>query len=165
MSSYRHGIEQNLPGNALTFFATFSRFEYALKRSRFLTHDHPGQRAEPNWDSFANSLHREFFNQLGNEVATKYLFEQPPKLMQVGQHGDLDWVEKSAPNCNQALFGAVRRVRNNLFHGEKTVLDDRDGKLINAALCVLDSVFAEASKTSQSHKKLKEFCREFRFDT
>lgn len=32
MKDYRNGIEQNLAPIALEFFATFSRFEFALKR-------------------------------------------------------------------------------------------------------------------------------------
>jgi hypothetical protein len=40
------------------------------------------------------------------------------------------------------LFEAVRLVRNNLFHGEKARLDDRDVDLLNASLFVLDLAMA-----------------------
>lgn len=35
MKDYRNGIEQNLAPIALEFFATFSRFEFALKRGAY----------------------------------------------------------------------------------------------------------------------------------
>jgi hypothetical protein len=53
---------------AFQFFQTFTRFEYSLKAAGF--HAGKGQRAEPNWDTFAKSLNRFFQQQHQGELGT-----------------------------------------------------------------------------------------------
>lgn len=47
MNEYRFGIESSLEPIVLEFFATFSRFEFALKRGGYVS-GQIGQRASPN---------------------------------------------------------------------------------------------------------------------
>ena len=91
-----------LPSEAITFFAVFSRAEYALKRNNYGVMI--GGRLAVQWDRFA--------------------MEIPDFVTYVRDTGEADTL-LSAPPKNQilddprALFAAIRRVRNNLFHGGK----------------------------------------------
>ena len=62
----------------LRFFATFARFEYSLKRSGFLK---PGDKAEPDWDTYANSLRGKFphIQDSTFRSAVAFLLKEPPK--------------------------------------------------------------------------------------
>lgn len=102
------------------FFAFFSRFEYSLKRSGFLK---PGERAEANWDTYANTL-RGRFAIIDNPTfrdATDFLRREPPKT-QVITCGELAWretIQGAGEHHEQYILRLVRTVRNNLFHGGK----------------------------------------------
>lgn len=126
-------------------FIEFARFEYCLKVSGFLkTQD---GYAEPDWDAFSNCCQmKQLFNEIKSENATtcdkmRYIFEQPPKK-QIVKKGCLMW-DNTPPLVvsSQDYFGAVRRVRNNLFHGGKFNGEffnpERSEKLLEAVLCVL----------------------------
>ncbi len=102
------------------FFAFFSRFEYALKRAGFLKN---GDKAEPCWDRFANSVRNRLFTKADSEfqAGREYLMRKPPDT-QVVVNGGLGW--RSTPKGDgesdeQYLLRLVRIVRNNLFHGGK----------------------------------------------
>lgn len=105
---------------ALRFFATFSRFEYALKRTGYLK---PGDKAEPNWDAYANSLRGRFPGIQDSlfRKAVEFLLKAPPKS-QVVSGKDIDWQDTRLGNGEQHenyVLRLVRIVRNNLFHGGK----------------------------------------------
>lgn len=100
----------------------FSRFEYALKKSRFLKLDKPI--AEANWDGFAREVH-EIFAQLREPKllsAIEYYLMHPPRK-QMQEDGTLRWSEplRSGDGEKQLVYlcRAVCTVRNNLFHGGK----------------------------------------------
>ena len=104
------------------FFAVFSRFEYALKRSNFIK---KGQfdAAMPDWDRFATQLRGHFAGVKDEHfiIACKYLEEEPPKK-QIVQQGRLAWHDNAPRDDDfeeKYLLRLVRTVRNNLFHGGK----------------------------------------------
>src|SRR5437867_7687721 len=75
----------------LNFFAYFSRFEYSLKRSGFLK---SGERAEPNWDAYANTLRGRFvgIEDPGFRDALGFLHREPPAT-QVISANELAWTK------------------------------------------------------------------------
>jgi hypothetical protein len=129
----------------LRFFAVFSRFEYSLKRCGFLK---AGEKAEPNWDKYANSL-RGRFEGVQDEAfreAVAFLVNQPP-MTQVVTGADLNWkatVQGNGEYHERFVLRLVSTVRNNLFHGGKYPLplgpmDDvaRNRRLLEASITVL----------------------------
>ena len=50
-------------------------------------------------------------------------------------------------------------VRNNLFHGEKIWMSDRDEALIRASVFVLDSAYAAAN----ARENMRQVCVAFRY--
>jgi len=129
----------------LKFFAFFSRFEYSLKRSGFLKR---GNRAEPNWDMYANSLRGRFakVQDQAFQNAVTFLLREPPKT-QVVSGNDLGWsdsVQGDGEHHEHYVLRLVSTVRNNLFHGGKYPhpfgsVDDvaRNRRLLEAAITVL----------------------------
>lgn len=101
----------------LRFFAVFSRFEYSLKRSGYLQ---VGEKAEPNWDTYANSLQGRFVgvqDQAFRDAIT-FIVKTPPKT-QVVSGTDLDWrdtVQGNGEHHERFVLRLVSTVRNNLFH-------------------------------------------------
>lgn len=111
--------ESDLDELAFRFFKLFARYEYALKAMGFARAGSKGQ-AEPDWDAFANEIGQVALD-FGepNAKARAYLFEHPPKR-QVLVEKRIEWAEVSNEDRSaQALFGHMRRVRNNLYHGGK----------------------------------------------
>lgn len=129
----------------LDFFAYFSRFEYSLKRSGFLK---PGQKAEPNWDAFANSLQGQFAGVQASDFrkAVEFLLREPPKTQVVSQ-SQLSWTDTArgaGEHYETYVLRLVRTVRNNLFHGGKYPCPAgpmpevaRNRYLLNASIAVL----------------------------
>lgn len=122
---------------AIRLFQLFARFEHALKKERFVLGkvDEP---AMPDWDSFARKLGPLFYARAEKEEAAQILFTHPPKQQVVEVNKQTNWKTKPRPKDAVQLLAAVRRVRNNLFHGEK--LDPNEGRdqaLMVAALATL----------------------------
>lgn len=129
----------------LQFFAFFSRFEYSLKRTGFLK---PGDKAEPNWDTYANSVRGRFgaVQDQAFREAVAFLLKEPPKT-QVVSGNDLGWTDTTqgdGEHLERYVLRLVSTVRNNLFHGGKYPtpvgpMDDvaRNRRLLEAAMTVL----------------------------
>jgi hypothetical protein len=119
MNSENISVKKDL---LLDFFLTFSKFEYALKNSRFKRRARHGG-AEPDWIGFINVVVSKF-NQNENlslkEACTFYL-DYPPRK-QVLFQDDLSW-ETQSPKTNESeeafILRMIKTVRNNLFHGSK----------------------------------------------
>jgi hypothetical protein len=142
---------------AWSFFVFFSRFEYALKRSNYLK---PGTSdAQPHWDRFASDYNEAFVSNISADVraAVDYFAASPPRK-QVSARGVLEWSE---PQCRHDgdrlliwLLGAIRTVRNNLFHGGKFPLMElsepsRDAELLGHSLRVLEACLALDSRVRE----------------
>lgn len=158
MKDYRIGIEQNLAPIALEFFATFSRFEFALKRGNYAAGDE-GKKASPDWIGFAGDLGDDFFKQMEAADAAQIFFEAPPKRLTIKVGGGVEFTDQDKLTNTQMLLAAVGLVRNNLFHGEKIWVGDRDEALIRASLFVLDSAYAAAN----AREDMRQVCAAFRY--
>lgn len=135
------------PNLAIEFLAMFSRFEYALKVTKFRMSGN-GE-AKANWEAFVTEVGPLFDHKTNNSLseAFNYLTGQPLKFL--GIHGGvLDWYEFKLPaNSTDAdkVIRVIKQVRHNLFHGGKFAHDshaskDRDTKLLNYGLIVLENM-------------------------
>lgn len=80
------------PQLAADFVVTFARFEYALKRSRYLRGD-AGRAARPNWDGFASYVQNQCSSDHVADLlrAAAYLVSHPALPQLVGVGCTLDW--------------------------------------------------------------------------
>jgi hypothetical protein len=125
------------------FLGTFSRFEYALKRSGYVKGDE--KRIDADWDRLGRDLSSADPKMLTPILeCCEYLQEQPPKK-QVLQDGQLAWRTRGASGGSaiEEVLLSVRTVRNNVFHGGKfpegPVAEPlRDEKLIRDCLAVMN---------------------------
>lgn len=121
------------------------RLEFALKDAGYVV---AGQRqaAEVQWDRYANEkLGSAFWSKIKGATSAAALIEIPPKRQVVDQGGNLAWEEAGAVESVQELVGALRRVRNNLFHGGKSGDPDaeRNARLYAASLYIIDQILRE----------------------
>lgn len=127
-----------VPIGGQVLFRVFSRFEYALKEAGFFER---GRNDEPkvSWDKSAKEcLGVPFLNRVTRETLAPVLLERPPSRQVVGG-GSLIWRATYPPETIEELFRAVRRTRNNLFHGGKhgDPDADRNQALIAELICLL----------------------------
>src|SRR6266496_5519848 len=136
LKAIEHIAKSDDRARAITFFLFFARFEYALKRAGFVRDP---EQPKADWDEYARRqsdlLDKNTEVQFRDAVA--YLKKSPPKKQVISQHGELGWSDDrfSGPLDLSRVFILVRRVRNNLFHGEKFPIDpegefSRDRKLL-----------------------------------
>jgi hypothetical protein len=139
-----------VPPRGEEFFKVISRFEFALKDIGFARMGRD-EVPEIKWDDFANGLGREFYNKIKIEGVAPTLLSEPPRL-QLIRANRLEWQDARPPSNVQELFGAVRRVRNNLFHGGKSGEADnqRSEKLIAEAIAVLQEALQASDNIRRS---------------
>ncbi|MFC1917786.1 hypothetical protein ACFLXH_03940, partial [Chloroflexota bacterium] len=91
-----------------------------LKRAGYLKNNK--KRAEPDWDKFSKDERvKTEFNETIKDIkpAIEYLKSKPPKI-QIQDNCKLSWDERTLREGDlEACIDAVKRVRNNLFHGGK----------------------------------------------
>ncbi|SEI03712.1 hypothetical protein [Paracoccus alkenifer] len=126
----------------ICLFKCMMRLEFAVKEAGYVRR---GSRnaAEIDWDEYArNRLGPGFWRQVQGAEEIKPLIQTPPKKQIVDDNGSLDWRNAGEVTCVQELIGAVRRVRNNLFHGGKSGDPDaeRNDELFAASLCVIELI-------------------------
>jgi len=128
-----------LPPLSNKLFRIFARFEFSLKMAGFAYMR--GDSVEIAWDRFANSvpIGRRFMAHVRDNNVCPTILAYPPKPdpIEQGRYGFAEHV--ALPDSVQDVFGAVRRVRNNLFHGGKYFDDDktRNRLLVKEAIAVL----------------------------
>lgn len=134
------------------FFITFSRFEYALKKSGFFTKAIKTGNISADWDSFINE-NKDVFNTSPKDRkltnAIKYILKNPPKLLKcTGKDpSSFTWEDRKGFGTNHPqdidkLNHYIRDIRNNLFHGEKIGFGidlTRDSDLLKHVLVVLNN--------------------------
>ena len=144
------GLE-NYPQRAWEFTKIFMRFEFALKAAGFVR-ARKYESAEVDWNKLQAALGREFYDRVVQNKEIGTLIRQPPSHQIVVCHGDqcrLDWREAEPVQNLDQLLGAVRRVRNNLFHGGKSGDIDhaRNDDLIAQAIIVIELALNEEDDT------------------
>lgn len=119
------------------FFKLFSRFEFALKKAGYLRVR--AGRISAHWDKFASDLGAQFFDAVIENQVADTIIQQPPNKQVVDEGSELGWKACKPPENTVDLFVAVRRVRNNLFHGGKheNPFNDRDQELLSQGIAVL----------------------------
>ena len=130
------------PAHSTEFFRVFVRLEYTLKSMGYAGSDRVGG-VVPDWDKFANEqLGRKFFEHVVSSSRANTWIGDPPKRQILDDRGKLEFSEAVAVTNVQELFGAVRRVRNNLFHGGKSGDPDqsRNNVLILESIYVLGEI-------------------------
>jgi hypothetical protein len=123
------------------FLITFSRAEYALKAAEFVypVADRADGRFDVAWDRFADEIAGALLqSDLGSDPAIRYLMDKPPQKQVLTARG-LKWKPRSRHGQSPARFlvRSVTTVRNNLFHGAKEPLVERDRQLVRGALRAL----------------------------
>ena len=131
----------NHPADAVHFFKVMMRLEYALKATGFAEMN--GDRLEICWDRFANErLGKALFETIRDSGKANTLISQPPSHQVIDAGGDLTFRPAAQVMSVQDLLGALRRVRNNLFHGGKSgdVDHDRNDTLIVESIYVITEI-------------------------
>ncbi len=129
------------PKHAIRLFKVMMRIEFALKDLGFCRQR--GNAVEVAWDEYAaKNISRDFFERVISSGRANVLIADPPKRQTIDPGGSLSWERVGAVSTVQDLLGAVRRVRNNLFHGGKSgdPDGDRNEELICGATYVLDEI-------------------------
>ena len=138
----------------LTFFLTFSRFEYALKASGFFKRPKTRRNdplrppeAKPDWDRFAVSLRSAFQPDRTKPLrrACEFISDSPP-WKQVIINDAVTWetpVRPAQESEIEFLLRMVRCIRNNLFHGGKHNIGvhedtERTEMLLRSSLTILE---------------------------
>lgn len=114
-------LRESLDKLAFRFFKLFAQYESTMKEHNFFSVKNGGE-ISVAWDRFANEvIGADFRNSLGERAsAADYILQNPPMKQSVNKDGKIIWKEVSNKDKSaQALFGHIRRVRNNLFHGAK----------------------------------------------
>jgi hypothetical protein len=115
------------------------RLEYTLKTSQFVRATNSG--LEVLWDSYIKErLPGNFFESVHKLGLAPTLIESPPSKQTLNEQNELDFKPSISPTTNAELFIAIRRLRNNLFHGGKSGDPDhaRNDELIEQALALID---------------------------
>lgn len=126
----------------VSFFATFSRFEYALKEAGMVRAGR-NNAAMPDWEAVKSLLRDDDTTHVID--AAGILLEAPPRR-QVWLEEQLKWDRTgSAGARTDDVVESLKRVRNNLFHGgkwrpETYELSTRSEELVRAAHAVLDQL-------------------------
>ena len=121
---------------AARLFATFSRFEFALKECGYVRADRYGG-AQLDWNRFAaiEGL-AALMQRLHDEGSVAELLKHPPRQQRAaGTHWE--WADAPPITDAKAFLEAIKRVRNNLFHGGKAGADPRDDQLCKDAVACL----------------------------
>jgi hypothetical protein len=144
-----------LPGSSAKFFATFSRLEFALKRAGFASRRNGT--VSVDWERLDAAMHPGFFDAVLQAPQAQILFSDPPQKQILSETSFLSWKKMPAPTTNVLLVQAVKRIRNNLFHGGKTPgvpgnEPARNEALLQAGLFVI-------AKILQEHPQLDEAFR------
>ena len=121
---------------AVKLFACFSRFEFALKECGYVKRG-KYEGAEPDWDKFSRLDHLPvLMERLRDSRAAPELFANPPQK-QMFDDGYWKWAEAAAITDPKTFIDAIKRVRNNLFHGGKAGANPRDDVLCDDAVACL----------------------------
>jgi len=108
----------------LDFFLTFSRFEYALKAGGYVKAGHRERggypNADPDWHKFISTIGGKV-NLSAPELQKAISYFGEPPMRAVLNENRIYWDSDLPPSNSdtEKLIKLIKRVRNNLFHGNK----------------------------------------------
>jgi hypothetical protein len=129
------------PPRAVGFFKVMMRLEFALKENRYARQE--GNQIVLCWDEYIDDrLGKGFFDEMRQSGKVRELIITPPKRQIINEGGGFSWIDVGSVANTHELIGAVRRIRNNLFHGGKSGDPDhgRSDVLIMQAMLVIKAV-------------------------
>jgi hypothetical protein len=141
------------PEATLRFFATFARFEFAMKQCGYLRRTEHGRVAQACRESLCADLPADFFESVRDAHIATTLVERPPKNLFVQDDAQPQFGNQAPPiTTTMQLLDAVWRVRNNLFHGNKMYPADRarDADLMDNAVAVIDAIMQRMQNLSSA---------------
>lgn len=123
-----------------SFFVVMSRFEYAVKVTGYVRGD---SEYMPAWRKLGESINPEHECYQVHDIAeaVRYLLMHPPKKL----NAKGAWVPRGlcGPTEPAMALDAVVGVRNNLFHGRKGDARDRNDRLFECCLLIIQAVMQE----------------------
>ena len=144
----------------LRFFATFARFEFAMKQCGYLRYAGKGRIAEACRQKLRDALPTNFFDMVRDAQTATTLISRPPKNLFAQGEAIPEFGEQSpALTTTTQLLNAVWQVRNNLFHGNKMYPADRerDVALMGNSLAVIDAVMQPEKNVSSAFHDPQQF--------
>jgi hypothetical protein len=156
-----HQLLNGLPADeTLRFFATFARFEFAMKQCRFLRRTEHNRVAEACREKLSAHLPADFFESIRDAGTASTLIGRPPKNLFVQTDAPHQFGNElpSLTNTRQ-LLDAAWQIRNNLFHGNKLYPADRerDMALMDNALAVIDAIMQRDQNLSSAFHDPQQF--------
>jgi hypothetical protein len=149
--------------DSIALFKLFSRFEYAMKRSKFIKKGSYDS-ADPDWTKFARALGPDFFSRVQGKAEMRILIDEPPSQLKfkpavAPDPAKAEWSARTYTTDIEGLIESVKQVRNNLFHGDKGSPDDvgRNSKLIAAAFAVLEELLIWIEEDQPRSRKFEAF--------
>lgn len=136
------------PALALDFLAMFSRFEYALKVTKF--RQPQNGEAKADWKTFAEAVSQTFNPNSSPRIdaAFRYLINHPPNYLR-NREKTISWTAMEPTGTSEAdtILWIIRQVRNNLFHGGKFAQDwnaspARDTRLICTSIILMEELIS-----------------------
>jgi len=139
------------------FIIFFSRFEFSLKRLGCTTTRENGE-VLAFWDKYAQRIQHIAAEQSQNTIedtltqdavfnmAKEYINSNKPRILKINQtSGGLTWENDDSDDLqsnSKRILDLIRRIRNNLFHGEKFLIpgemgEDRDIILLKAGMAIM----------------------------
>lgn len=143
-------LEQRLnvyvPDAAFDLFIVFARFEYAMKRSGFVSRGRRGN-AQADWNAFGDAVPDNLFDLIRPRNEIGVILRSPAATLMYSEDGIIEWSDPpAAPENFEQLLKQVKNIRNNLLHGNKQNID-RDRQLVGAALYILNFTYDQLSVT------------------
>jgi len=148
---------QKVGPEAFDFFAVFSRFEYAMKFGSLRQDNRP----EASWYKMAQVLGAAFYEAMKAAPEAAIYFENPPGQLALVD-GQVQFVPVDPPGNGWELFQALKRARDNLFHGDKRHDNRRDSDLMIAGLFILNRAY-EAAEAAHDEPALQDFVGRMEF--
>ena len=154
----RGQIDCELKEIYFNFFARFSRFEYCLKKHGF--REQQNGWVKTNWQCFGSQFSCAYSDsEYSTSHKEEYLWIDPPrKLVRFDEQGNNVWesitANKSPPELT-IMVCRLKRLRNNLFHGDKNSDREsdrqRDKCLLRSGAKILDDM-AELANFGDDYK-------------
>ena len=134
------GLPENI---TILFFAAFARFEYALMRCGFLTREMG--RAEADWGTLADTLGDTFFLKVRDAPEIQTLIHAQPRKLVVRAGAVAFGPALPVVRNVYDLLASAKRVRNNLFHGNKMFAANRqrDQQLMREVIWLLERIMED----------------------